>query len=260
MSKKDKCPECKAGLPEWMATYGDLVTLLMCFFVLLFAFSEIDAQKFEAVMESFQGSAGILSGGTTISQENLIFEATPEVTTSETSPVTEDIQQLKEQIEAYLEDNKEKNQNQSQDNIEQDIIVEIDTRGLIIRFPDKALFDSGKADLKRESMDTLDFLGGLLNSDEFNMMAIRVEGHTDNVPINTFRFPSNWELSTTRATNVLKYFINEAKMNPQRLAASGYGEYYPIEDNATREGRSKNRRVDIVILSKHFESVEPTSN
>ncbi len=253
MSKKDKCPECPAGLPEWMATYGDLVTLLMCFFVLLFAFSEIDAQKFEAVMESFQGSAGILSGGVTISQDQLVFEATPEVSSSETVPVTEDIQQLKEQIEEYLEQNE-------QENIEQDIIVEIDSRGLIIRFPDKALFDSGRADLKRESIDTLDFLGGLLNSEEFNMMAIRVEGHTDNVPINTFRFPSNWELSTTRATNVLRYFINSAELSPMRLAASGYGEYYPIEDNATREGRSKNRRVDIVILSKHFESVEPTSN
>jgi chemotaxis protein MotB len=225
----------------------------MCFFVLLFAFSEIDAQKFEMVMQSFQGSAGILSGGVTISEDPLVFEATPEVTNSETVPVTEDIQQLKEQIEAYLEENQ-------QENIEQDIIVEIDTRGLIIRFPDKALFDSGRADLKRESIDTLDFLGGLLNSEEFSMMAIRVEGHTDNVPINTFRFPSNWELSTTRATNVLKYFINGSDLAPQRLAASGYGEYYPIEDNSTREGRSKNRRVDIVILSKHFESVEPTSN
>jgi chemotaxis protein MotB len=256
VSKKDKCPECPAGLPEWMATYGDLVTLLMCFFVLLFAFSEIDAQKFEAVMESFQGSAGILSGGTTISQEQLVFEATPEVTSSETVPVTEDIQQLKEQIEAYLEENKE----QDRQEIEEDIIVEIDTRGLIIRFPDKALFDSGRADLKKESIDTLDFLSGLLNSEEFNMMAIRVEGHTDNVPINTFRFPSNWELSTARATNVLKYFIKSGELSPMRLAASGYGEYYPIEDNGTREGRSKNRRVDIVILSKHFESVEPTSN
>ncbi len=236
-----------------MATYGDLVTFLMCFFVLLFAFSEIDAQKFEAVMQSFQGSAGILSGGTTISQDQLVFEATPEVTVSETIPVTEDIQQLKEQIEAYLEQNQ-------QENVEQSIIVEIDSRGLIIRFPDKALFDSGKADLKQESIDTLTFLGGLLTSEEFNMMAIRVEGHTDNVPISTFRFPSNWELSTTRATNVLKYFINISGLSPKRLAASGYGEYYPIEDNATREGRSKNRRVDIVILSKHFESVEPTSN
>lgn len=250
---KDKCPECPAGLPAWMATYGDLVTLLMCFFVLLFAFSEIDAQKFEAVMQSFKGSAGILSGGTTISQDPLVFEATPEVTISETVPITEDIQQLKEQIEAYLEQNQ-------QENIEQDIIVEIDARGLIIRFPDKALFDSGKADLKQESIDTLDFLGGLLTSEEFNMMAIRVEGHTDNIPINTFRYPSNWELSTTRATNVLKYFINKSELAPKRLAASGYGEYYPIDDNVTREGRSKNRRVDIVILSKHFESVEPTSN
>ncbi len=257
MSKK-KCPECPPpGLPGWMATYGDLVTLLMCFFVLLFAFSEIDAQKFEAVMESFQGSAGILSGGTAVSPDKLLFEATPEVSQSEEAQAVEEMVELKERIEEYMDNLKDKD---GEGQVEPQMIVEIDSRGLVIRFPDNALFDSGRADLKERSIVTLDFLSELLNSDEFHDLAIRVEGHTDNIPNHTFRYPTNWELSTARATNVLKYFIDKGGLAPMRLAASGYGEYYPIEDNSTEDGRSKNRRVDIVILSKHFEGLEPTSN
>jgi len=245
MSRERKQPEQKAGAPEWMTTYGDLVTLLMCFFVLLFAFSEIDAKKFEAVMESFQGSAGILSGGITVSEQELIFEATPEVQVSESPKEMEILEILKTAImdEIKKMDNQEVNK---------DIEVEIDIRGLIIRFPDKVLFDPGKADLKPEAFKTLEILGNILNREDFGNMAIRVEGHTDNVPMNSFRFPSNWELSTSRATTVLKYFINSLEISPTRLAASGYGEYYPIESNETKEGRSKNRRVDIVVLSKHF--------
>jgi chemotaxis protein MotB len=245
MSREKKQPEQKGGAPEWMTTYGDLVTLLMCFFVLLFAFSEIDAKKFEAVMESFQGSAGILSGGVTVSEQQLIFEAIPEVESSET---TEDMKILEILKDAIMDEIK-KMDNQE---ISKDIEVEIDTRGLIIRFPDKVLFDPGKADLKSEAFETLEILGNILNREDFMNMAIRVEGHTDNVPMNSFRFPSNWELSTSRATTVLKYFINSLDISPTRLAASGYGEYYPIESNDTKEGRAKNRRVDIVVLSKHF--------
>lgn len=243
-----KCPECKAGAPEWMTTYGDMVTLLMAFFVMLFAFSNIDAQKFEQVMQSFQGSAGILSGGVTINQNDLIFEALPESNITETVQTVEDnLEVLKETIQDYIELKE----------LETEVSVEFDTRGLIIRFKDNALFDSGSANLKRSSEDILRFIGELLKNEEFMDRAVRVEGHTDNVPISTARFPSNWELSTTRSTNVIKFFINQAQIAPSRLSASGYGEYYPIADNATPEGRAKNRRVDIVILSRFFETIGP---
>lgn len=247
--KKDEGP---GGAPEWMTTYGDLVTLLMCFFVLLFAFSEIDAQKFEAVMESFQGSAGILSGGETLSEGPLVFSTVPEVDVTQSSEAQnmENLEMLKEIVEEFLEVKE----------LDEDIIVELDSRGLVIRFPDEALFDSGKADIKPEARETLTFLGELLNTEEFADSAIRVEGHTDNIPINTFRFPTNWELSTTRATNVLKFFVNEGNLEPNRLAASGYGEYYPLASNDTREGRARNRRVDVVILSEHFSDKEPNNN
>lgn len=237
---KDKCPECKCPVPEYMATYGDLVTLLMCFFVLLFAFSSIDAQKFEAVMESFQGSAGVLEGGKSLSEAPFVFDAMPESTkeTQETIIDQNKLEELKEQVEQYISDNQ----------MEAEVEVQLEARGLVIRFKDNVLFDSGSAEIKLASYDILDFLSGLLNSDEFITEQIRVEGHTDNVPIQTLLYPSNWELSTHRASNVVKFFIERAEMSPERLSASGYGEYHPIATNETAEGRAANRRVDIVVI------------
>lgn len=238
MSREKKPQEQKAGLPEWLATYGDLVTLLMCFFVLLFAFSSIDAQKFEAVMQSFQGSAGILSGGKTLTDGPLVFNGMPEAQTTESPEESQKLQELKEKVEEYLEQN----------NLQANVLVELDARGLLLRFKDNVLFDSGKADLKPDALKILGFLGTVLNTPEFAERYIRVEGHTDNVPINTIRFPSNWELSTGRASSVIRYYIENTQFKPDRFTASGYGEYYPVANNDTPEGRALNRRVDIVIL------------
>ncbi len=252
MAAEKKCPECEAGAPAWMTTYGDMVTLLMAFFVMLFAFSNIDAKKFEQVMQSFQGSAGILSGGKSVDDNDLIFQALPE--SSETivdidsiAQMEKSLEKLKEKIEEYIEQNE----------LDTEISIEFDSRGLVIRFKDNALFDSGKAEVKKTSEDVLYFLGDLLKSDEFISRAIRVEGHTDNVPIQTVRYPSNWELSTARSTNVVRFFISRVNIEPSRLSASGYSEYYPIADNSNAEGRAKNRRVDIVILSRFFENSRP---
>lgn len=238
MSKKEKQQECKAGAPEWMTTYGDLVTLLMCFFVLLFAFSSIDAQKFEAVMQSFQGSAGVLQSGKSLSDAEMIFDAMPEDQVAEQVESVDQLEILKEIVEQYLEKN----------NLKSDVLVELDSRGLLLRFKENTLFDSGKAELRNDSLKTLDFLGQILLTEEFVERYVRVEGHTDNVPINTVKFPSNWELSTSRATSVVRFFIEKIKMKPERFSASGYGEYFPVANNETADGRQQNRRVDIVIL------------
>lgn len=236
---KDKCPECKQGAPEWMNTYGDMVTLLMCFFVLLFAFSSIDAQKFEAVMISFQGSAGVLSGGKSLSEAPMVFDAMPESKTSSEQVIEQNkLEDLKEKVEQYISENQ----------MQAEVDVELESYGLVIRFKDNVLFDPGSAVIKVNSYDILFFLGNLLNSEEFINEKIRVEGHTDNVPINTPMYPSNWELSTSRATNVVKFFIERGSLIPIRLSASGYSEYHPIATNETVEGRSANRRVEIVIV------------
>lgn len=243
---KDKCPECKAGAPEWMATYGDLVTLLMCFFVLLFAFSSIDAQKFEAVMQSFQGSAGVLSGGKALSEAPLVFDGMPESQTSSQQVIEQNkLENLKEQVEQYLEENQ----------MDAMVDIELEDRGLVIRFKDNVLFDPGSATIKAGSFPILDFLSELLSTEDLINEEIRVEGHTDNVPNISTLYPSNWELSTARATNVVRYFVEQSDFLPARLSAAGYSEYHPISTNDTAEGRSANRRVDIVVIKK---TVVPT--
>lgn len=238
---KEKCPECVEGAPAWMATYGDLVTLLMCFFVLLFAFSSIDAQKFNAVMQSFQGSAGVLSGGKALSEAPLVFDGMPESETSSKQVIEQNkLENLKEQIEQYLE------QNEMQEMVD----IELEDRGLIIRFKDNVLFDSGSAIVKTDSYEILDFLSELLTTEDLINEEIRVEGHTDNVPNFSVIYPTNWELSTARSTNVVRYFIEQSDFEPTRISAAGYSEYHPIATNDTVEGRSSNRRVDVVVIKK----------
>ncbi len=233
-----------------MLTYGDLVTLLMCFFVLLFAMSSTDAQKFEALMVSFQGSAGILPGGTSMSESKMQFEGMPEKNTTSANQVQLDsMEKLKQDVQKELNKN----------NLGTDVKLEIEARGLVIRFPDNVLFDSGSADIKQAALSSLKAIGGVLQKKEYARSSVRVEGHTDNVPISTSKYPSNWELSTARSTNVIKYLIANVSLEPDRLSASGYGEYKPIAQNTSDAGRSKNRRVDIVVLKPVEATTEPSS-
>jgi chemotaxis protein MotB len=241
----DKKPEeCKAGAPEWMVTYGDLVTLLMCFFVLLFAFSEIDAQKFEQVMQSFQGSAGVLESGKSLSEAELIFDANPE---NEVTPDTTEAEQL-EVVQELLNQMVSEIEGELQENGldgEVEFELEIDTLKLLL--PNSVLYDPASADLKAESYEVLEILGVTLQNELFELGEIRIDGHTDDVPINTIRFPSNWELSTARAASVMRYFRDELEFAENRFVIAGYGETRPRETNETPEGRAANRRVEIII-------------
>lgn len=253
----DKKPEeCKAGAPEWMVTYGDLVTLLMCFFVLLFAFSEIDAQKFEQVMQSFQGSAGVLENGKSLSEDALIFDAAPE---QDTSPDTTEQQKL-DVIEELLAQAAAEISTElaealaggpSEELIE-NISIEILDNKIVIRLKDNVLFDSAKAEIKEAALPILTALGEALQGELFTESEIKIEGHTDNVPINTVRFPSNWELSAARATSVLNYFVDNLEFDPVRLSIAGHAEFKPIDTNETAEGRAANRRVEITIEKLNF--------
>lgn len=242
MSKKPE--ECKAGAPEWMVTYGDLVTLLMCFFVLLFAFSEIDAQKFEAVMESFQGSAGVLESGKSLSEDALVFDASPETDTTPETTETEDLEIVEEILAQMAEKLEEELSGQDLSDV---IEFEISENKLIIRLTDNVLFDPARAEIKDDALGVLQILGETLQSDIFSLGNFRVEGHTDNLPINTIRFPSNWELSAARATSVLRYFRDEVGLAENRFAISGYADTQPVDTNDTPEGRARNRRVEIII-------------
>ncbi len=142
---------------------------------------------------------------------------------------------MEEELQKILEESELKGQ----------VKLELNERGLLIRFLDSVLFDSGKADLKPQAMEIIDKVSGILKETPKKVI---VEGHTDNIPISTYKFPSNWELSTTRAVNVVKYMIDHNSIDPVRLSAAGYSDQHPISDNNTVDGRKNNRRVDMVIL------------
>jgi len=242
--RRNRTEESKAGSPEWMATYGDMVTLLLTFFILLFAMSEIDTQKFKSILSSFQGSVGVLESGTDIQDEEVIDNPLSNVNASLELEELESLKKLQEILEKYMQ----------QTNMENEILVELDNKGLILRFKDNALFDSGSANIKKNAESTLIFIADILKYNEFVNKGIRVEGHTDSDPIiMSNKFPTNWELSVTRASNVVRFFIERATILPDRLSAAGYGQYKPISSNDNEESKSKNRRVDIVILREKYE-------
>jgi chemotaxis protein MotB len=136
------------------------------------------------------------------------------------------------------------------------VTVQHEERGLVVRFADQVFFDLGKADLKPEALAILNKIGPILK-DIPN--PIRIEGHTDNLPIKTAQFPSNWELSVHRATSVIRYMVEELDFDPTKLSAAGYGEYRPVRPNDSAENRAMNRRVDIVIMRMDLWAEEPQS-
>lgn len=233
-----------SSVSEWMTTYSDLVTLLLCFFVLLFSFSVIDAKKFEAIIRSFQGSLSVLDSGKTIDEDQYISQALESSRLLREQQEAESMEWLYRQLDEYIQQN----------NLEGTVVLGVEERGLLIRFKDQVLFDSGKAVIRKDGEPIVQSIGEILKQ---NDRAIRVEGHTDNVPMHSLLYPSNWELSTARAVNVVKFFIEKVGIAPTRLSAAGYSEYHPIADNDTAENRQKNRRVDVVILRKSFEFNEP---
>ncbi|SDZ10350.1 chemotaxis protein MotB [Proteiniborus ethanoligenes] len=232
--------EEKKGAPEWMTTYGDMVTLLLCFFVLLFSFSEIDAQKFKMIMSSFQGSLGVLESGKTIKPNDFVLDSKTEGLGS-----IEELENIAKDLGEYLKGK----------GFSEQVSIEYNERYVKLNFLDGVLFDPGKAVLKDEAIQVLDAVGVKLLEYENNR--IKVEGHTDTVPMKSFQYPNNWYLSAARAITVAEYYINEKGFDPKRLSAEGFGEYSPIATNDTAEGRTKNRRIEIKILNSIYDEKNP---
>ena len=215
----------------------------MCFFVLLFAFSEIDVQKLDAFIQSFQGAVGVLEAGRTIEPSDLLSEAELDDLTLQELQELEDFRRLQERMDEFLEER----------DMQADVLVTLETRGLVLRFQDNVLFDSGRSEIKADSLEILAFVGMVIREPEFNDKFIRIEGHTDTDPLRPgARYETNWELSVARAANVVRHMIEDLGVAPVRFSASGYGEYHPVAPNDTAENKSKNRRVDIVILRSEF--------
>lgn len=253
MAKMKKEEPAPAGAPAWMATYGDLVTNLLCFFVLLFSFSSIDQAKFQQLIMSFEGSPSVFEGSLGTLPDNMSFRGLPEVPDSEMlqdgelDKIKQDMKEFEKAMQEY----------ETQFGIQLDLEYVSDGRGIKITFPDKILFNPGFATIKPESHRSLDFVAELLQKEHFKDRMVRVEGHADNVQVSSPRYSSNWELSTARAVNVLRYFAETKFISPERLMATGYGEYKPVAPNDTPEGRAQNRRVDIIVLSQEEVLKEP---
>lgn len=241
-SRKNLHEEHEEEIPEsWLLPYADILTLLLALFIVLYAAGVTDQQKYNAIMESFQveltGKAvEVKDAGPspTPPKEPSEQVANAPSGNSEEEQETEQLDQLKQQLEKYIADNQL-----------QDVVSLQDTeRGIEVTLKDIILFDLGQAVLKDVSFKTLDTLVGLITAVPNQ---ISIEGHTDNIPISTSAYPSNWELSSARAVSVLHYF-NSRGIPQERMQFTGYGEFQPLYANDTPENRQGNRRVNIVIL------------
>lgn len=224
------------GGSEWLTTFNDLVTLLMVFFVLLFSTSSIDVHKMEHFKELLRTGLGVLKEGKMTSVE---------VKESHSNSVIKDIPDLtEEKIETGLTPNMIEDTLNAL-NSDPEIRATYTKKGVRITLDNTILFQNGIADINIQCLPVLDKITTII---EKISSPVRVEGHTDNVPINSSKFPSNWELSIARAVNVVEYFAETKKIAPKRLSAVGYGESKPLFPNDTPAHRAENRRVEIILV------------
>lgn len=221
----------QASHDRWLIPYADFVTLLFAFFTALYAVTAVDATRLPSMAEGMRAAVGAevkrpptTGGGVLPGGESVV---TPE------PPVQPG---AREAIERELREDL------AAERLE---LVE-DRRGLVLAVPEAFSFETGRADLSGAAAGLMGRVAGVLRT---LPNAVRVEGHTDNTPIHTPRFTSNWDLSTARATEVVAFFI-DAGLTPDRLSAAGYSEYHPRAGNDTADGRARNRRVDIIILNE----------
>lgn len=227
----------------WLATYADTVTLLLTFFVLLYSFSTVDAEKFKQIANSFQSmfngraDASILEFNVSSGDAPIVGTKDPVAET----PKVDQEKKLYDDITAFVKEN----------NLENEVNIYENYKGINIELKEAILFDTGKAILRQDSLGVLDKINELINKVTTRVI---IEGHTDNLPIKTAQYPSNWHLSSDRAMSVLDYFlITKGQRNPERFSTQAYGEFSPIVPNDTPEHRAMNRRVNIIIVSSKKE-------
>ena len=267
----------KENVDRWLTTYSDMITNLLVFFVLLYSISMVDLAKFKEIAMSLRTAFGtgfieFIDDSSRLFNNNSEEDSRPVVIFDRfVPPVMEDIEEIgkgfsrgeSEISEKDLKDGKvfvsddiaellgiAKNLETKikEAKLDENVTLSIEEGILIIRIKSEGvLFESGSAELKSDILPLLDIISDSL---KFYRGLIMVEGHTDNVPINTMRFPSNLELSTARAVSVLKYWIDNKKILPSDIVAAGYADTRPIDTNDTAEGRAKNRRVEILILGR----------
>lgn len=271
MAKRQE--EIKPGLPAWQGTFGDLMNLLLCFFVLLFSMASMDAAKFEEVAASFSSAFSIFSGGEmAIGKGALIGDGVSQLTElssyitsmglaqsgddadEEADAVGDkDEEQLKEaleekQMEASQELAEKIQAAIDEGEIDNEVSLNYTSQYVELTIQGSILFDSGKVDIKADAIPVIDKVGQILET--YAGGTVEIEGHTDNVPMGgNGKYSNNDELSSGRALSIFNYFIENTNLDPSKLLHTGRGEYDPIADNSTDEGRARNRRVEIKIYN-----------
>jgi chemotaxis protein MotB len=258
MSRRKRRPS-HSNHERWLVSYADFITLLFAFFVVLYASSQVDKRKVGklafAIQAAFQ-EMGVFHGSTTaapIDELNpMTFNTSPTIENTERTaslgwiasrpdasldPGVEvgDLAQLQAELETALASEVKR----------KEIAMHREPDGLVISLHEAGFFESGSAQIKSTSQGAFDRIASMLRERDYRL---RIEGHTDDAPIHNSQFPSNWELSTSRATEIVRLLIVREGFGPARLSAAGYAEYYPVATNLTTEGRAMNRRVDIVII------------
>jgi chemotaxis protein MotB len=227
---------------RWLLTYADLITLLMVFFVVLYSMSQADSEKFRKVSAALEQAfnVDVLQGSSSSSIHDGASAPTTPVEELFTAPEhATEVARIKSKIEAVLEGTRQQSP---------DVAVGADREGVVIRLSGSYLFDSGRAELKGNALGVLDAIAGEIRA---LPNEVRVEGHTDATPIESPRYPTNWELSAARALAVTRYLSEADGIRAERLIAAGYGEFRPLAPNDSRENRALNRRVEIHLLSSN---------
>lgn len=271
MTKK-KREEAPKGSPAWMTTFSDLMNLLLCFFVLLFSMSTVDAQKFEMIVASMQSSFSILpSGGSSVGEgqmvsagvsqlellDNYYKEDTNSDSETENENDTQNNQSQQSVEEAYQEQALAESEEMAEEiekmaeagGIQNQVEVDFNAQYVLLTLNGALLFDSGSSDIREDAYPLVDKIGAILNN--YNQNIIEIEGHTDNVPISGGKYENNNVLSMYRALTVADYIREITSLNPGLIKSSGRGDYVPVADNSTPEGRARNRRVEIKIYNSY---------
>jgi len=231
MAKREEECKCEGGLPGWLATFADLMSLLLTFFVLLLSFANMDAQKFKQMLGSIKDAFGVQ-----VERPEADFVAfSPSQYERKEVKLDKDTKQLLSmilQVKALLDENKK---------LKKEVHVSAENDGVLIRVSSGVMFDPGKATLKPTAYPVLNEVIKILKNNNFDLV---VRGHTDDRPIHSKEFPSNWELSAARAAAAVRYLIEKGGINPARLKAVGYADTRPLVPNTSETNRAINRRIE----------------
>lgn len=238
---------------RWLVSYADFITLLFAFFVVLYASAQVDNKRIAKVSAAIHGAfqqLGVFPGGSDPTPPGP-STAPPEGGIPGLKPgggsSAVDLERLRRELEQAL----------GEEIKNHEIQMRATPEGLVVSLREVGFFNSGEATILPDGLKTLARIARVLNETGFQ---IRVEGHTDNIPIHNATFKSNWELSTARATEVVSLLVERYKINPEGVSAAGYSEYHPVASNATDEGRKANRRVDLIVVSHNFHSTDKSSS